>query len=161
MIHSSALDRQVPIGFSDLFFDEAARQIWLGDTLRDLFGRWAYAPVIPPTVAYAEGLSTETAPNVYRFLDREGHTLALRADLTLPVARIAGTRLYDQDLPLRLCYVERVFRHVAPQAGQRREFTQAVLIVNRASQWTKAAQIAALVRQIGHALSVRDQEKSG
>jgi ATP phosphoribosyltransferase regulatory subunit len=120
-----SLDRQVPIGFTDLFFDEAARQLWLSQTLRDRFARWGYTPIIPPSVAYAEELAPERASAVYRFFDRNGHTLSLRADLTLPVARIVGTRLYDQPLPLRLCYVERVFRHVPPQAGQRREFTQA------------------------------------
>jgi ATP phosphoribosyltransferase regulatory subunit len=120
-----SLDRQVPIGFTDLFFEEAARQLWLSQTLRDRFARWGYTPIIPPSVSYAEDLSPEHASAVYRFFDRNGHTLCLRADLTLPVARIVGTRLYDQPLPLRLCYVERVFRHVAPQAGQRREFTQA------------------------------------
>ena len=119
------LNNQVPIGFTDLFMQQASHQLWLIQSLRDLFARWGYDPVIPPTVAYAEGLSADLVPYVYRFFDREGNTLALRADLTLPVARIVGTRLYNQPLPLRLCYVERVFRHVDPQAGQRREFTQA------------------------------------
>jgi ATP phosphoribosyltransferase regulatory subunit len=156
MTDSSMLDRQVPIGFNDLFLDEAARQIWLGDALRDLFGRWGYAPVIPPTVAYAEGLSAEAAPGVYRFLDREGHTLALRADLTLPVARIAGTRLFDQQLPLRLCYVERVFRHVAPQAGQRREFTQAGVELIGADTPEADAEVVALAAESLRAIGIEN-----
>jgi ATP phosphoribosyltransferase regulatory subunit len=150
------LDRQVPVGFSDLFCKEAAREVWLGTTLRDLFGRWGYDPVIPPTVAYAEGLPAEAVPNVYRFLDREGHTLALRADLTLPVARIAGTRLYDQDLPLRLCYVERVFRHVPPQAGQRREFTQAGAELIGADTPAADAEVVALAAEALRSIGVRD-----
>lgn len=125
MMNEQSLDKQVPIGFTDLFFQQATHQLWLSRTLGDLFACWGYTPIIPPTVAYAENMAAEELPQVYRFFDREGHTLALRADLTLPVARIVGTRLYDQLLPLRLYYVERVFRHVPPQAGQRREFTQA------------------------------------
>ncbi|MBN1639874.1 MAG: ATP phosphoribosyltransferase regulatory subunit [Anaerolineae bacterium] len=156
MTSDAALDRQVPSGFSDLFLDEAARQIWLGDTLRDLFYRWGYAPVIPPTVAYAEDLPTETVAGVYRFLDREGHALALRADLTLPVARIAGTRLYDQELPLRLCYVERVFRHIAPQAGKRREFTQAGVELIGADTPEADAEVVALAAEALRSIGIPD-----
>jgi ATP phosphoribosyltransferase regulatory subunit len=149
------LDNQVPIGFTDLFMEEASRQLWLIQSLRDLFSRWGYDPVIPPTVAYAEGLSTDLVPYVYRFFDREGHTLALRADLTLPVARIVGTRLYDQPLPLRLCYVEHVFRHVAPQAGQRREFTQAGVELIGADTPQADAEVIALAADALHTIGVQ------
>lgn len=156
MIDKSILDNQVPIGFSDLFLDEAARQLWLIRTLREVFTRWGYAPIIPPTVAYAEGLSANAGSGVYRFFDREGHTLALRTDLTLPVARIVGTRLYDQPLPLRLCYVERVFRHVAPQAGQRREFTQAGVELIGADTAQADAEVIALAADALRAMGIRD-----
>jgi ATP phosphoribosyltransferase len=36
---------------------------------------------------------------------------------------------------------------------------EAALVVNRASQWTKSAQIAELVRQLGQVLPLRDQER--
>ena len=62
---------------------------------------------------------------MYRFVDRDGRTLALRPDLTIPTARVVGTRLYDQPLPLRLFYIGSVFRYEPPQAGRQREFTQA------------------------------------
>jgi ATP phosphoribosyltransferase regulatory subunit len=136
--------------------EEAARQLWLVTRLRDVFMRWGYAPIIPPTVAYAENVSAELAPHTYRFFDREGHTLALRADLTLPVARIVGTRLFDQPLPLRLSYVERVFRHIAPQAGRRREFTQAGVELVGADTPQADAEIVALAAEALRGIGVRD-----
>ncbi len=154
------LDKQVPTGFSDLFLDQAAAQWWLSDTLRALFAQWGYAPIIPPTVVYAENLAVELgaqmAQDMYRFFDREGHILALRADLTVPVARIVGTRLYDQPLPLRLCYVERVFRHIAPQAGQRREFTQAGVELIGADTPQADAEVVALAAHALQSIGVRD-----
>src|SRR5690606_30869100 len=62
---------------------------------------------------------------MYRFFDRDGHSLALRPDMTVSTARVVGTKLYDHALPLRFYYAGNVFRHVETQAGHRREFTQA------------------------------------
>ena len=158
MVNQSTLDKQIPIGFSDLFLDEAARLLWLAETLRTLFARWGYAPVIPPTVVYAENLAvelgTQIAQDMYRFFDRQGHTLALRADLTVPVARIVGTRLYDRPMPLRLCYVERVFRQIAPQVGQRREFTQAGVELVGADTAQADAEVVALAAEALRAIGI-------
>jgi ATP phosphoribosyltransferase regulatory subunit len=62
---------------------------------------------------------------MYRFFDRAGRTLALRADFTIPTARIVGTKLFDRAMPLRFYSIGPVFRYEEPQAGMRREFTQA------------------------------------
>ena len=81
--------------------------------LRELARLWAYDEVIPPTFEYAEVLASEAgseiAAELYRFLDRDGKALALRPDLTIPTARIAGSKLYDQPLPLRMFYAGRPF----------------------------------------------------
>jgi ATP phosphoribosyltransferase regulatory subunit len=78
---------------------------------------------------YYESLAAEAGPQlreeIYRFFDRDGRTLALRADFTIPIARIVATKLYDRTMPLRFFYVGSVFRYEEPQAGVRREFTQA------------------------------------
>ena len=159
MLDGLILDKHLPIGFTDLFLEEAARQLWLTETLRTLFARWGYAPIIPPTVAYAESLSVELgsqmAQDLYRFFDREGHTLALRADLTIPVARIVGTRLSDQPLPLRFFYVGSVFRYVSPQAGQRREFTQAGVELIGADTPQADAEVVALAACALRAIGVK------
>ena len=124
-----SLDRQLPIGVADLFFQEAAAKTALENTLGRTFQRWGYSRIIPPTFEYYESLSTGASPqlrhDMYRFFDREGRILALRPDMTVPTARIVGTKLFDQQLPLRFYYVGQVFRHEEPQAGRWREFTQA------------------------------------
>ena len=160
MLDQLILDKQVPMGFTDLFLEEAARHQWLAETLRTHFALWGYVPVMPPTVAYAEGLAVELgsqmAQDMYRFFDRQGRTLALRADLTLPVARIVGTRLYEQPLPLRLFYVGQVFRHISPQRGQRREFTQAGVELVGAGTPQADAEVVALAARALQAVGVQD-----
>ncbi len=120
---------ELPPGVADLFFTAAERKLALEAQLREVFARWGYRPVIPPTFEYADTLSSEAgvrlAEEMYRFFDRDGRALALRPDLTIPTARIVGVKLFDQPLPLRLYYVGSVFRYEEPRAGKRREFTQA------------------------------------
>ena len=123
------LDRQLPHGVADLFFNDAARKRAVERTLADTFARWGYSEIIPPTFEYYESLAAEAGPQLreemYRFFDRDGRTLALRADFTIPTARIVGTKLFDRAMPLRFFYVGSAFRYEEPQAGVRREFTQA------------------------------------
>lgn len=119
----------LPHGVQDLLLEEAARRRRAEASLRELFSRWAYQELIPPTFEYAETLVVGADPDLqqamYRFFDREGNTLALRADFTTQVARIIAGRLGDRPVPLRCFYVGSVFRYEETQAGRQREFTQA------------------------------------
>jgi ATP phosphoribosyltransferase regulatory subunit len=126
---SQPLDKQLPHGVADLFFNDAARKRAVERALAETFTRWGYSEIIPPTFEYYESLAAEAGPQLreemYRFFDRDGRTLALRADFTIPTARVVGTKLFDRAMPLRFFYVGSVFRYEEPQAGIRREFTQA------------------------------------
>ncbi len=82
-----------------------------------------------------------------RFLDRDGSMLALRADMTLAVARLMGTRLHDCPLPQRFCYAGSVFRDVEPQAGQQREFWQAGVELIGSSAPEADAEVLALTAE--------------
>ncbi len=120
---------QVPAGVADYFWGEAYARRTLETTLLDLFRTWGYGDVVTPAFEYADTLgargSRALQSELCRFLDRDGSMLALRADMTIPVARLVGTRLHDAPLPHRFCYSGSVFRDVEPRAGQQREFWQA------------------------------------
>ena len=66
-----------------------------------------------------------TAASAYRFFDERGDLLALRSDMTIPIARLVASRYADAEPPLRLCYLANAYRAVRPQRGQMREFAQA------------------------------------
>ena len=129
MIKPPAAERQLPYGVADLFFEQSARKSKVEGILERTFDTWSYSEIITPTFEYHERLSAEASPQVreqiYRFLDRDGRMVALRADPTIPIARIVGTKLHDYKLPLRFFYVTNVFRYEEPKAARRREFTQA------------------------------------
>ncbi len=119
----------IPRGVADYFGGPAQSRRQLETDLRSLTRTWGYAEIIPPVFEYAETLTKEMggqlAEDLYRFFDRDGRVLALRPDLTIPTARIVGSKLYDQPLPQRYFYAGPVFRYKQPRAGRQREFWQA------------------------------------
>ncbi len=154
------LDKQLPYGVADLFFNDAARKRTVERTLAETFTRWGYSEIIPPMFEYYESLAAEAGPQLreemYRFFDRDGRTLALRADFTIPVARIVGTKLFDRTMPLRFFYIGSVFRYAEPQAGVRREFTQAGIELIGANTAEADAEAIALAMTALHVLGLDD-----
>ena len=154
------LDRQLPYGVADLFFNDAARKRAVERTLAETFARWGYAEIIPPMFEYYESLAAEAGPQLreemYRFFDRDGRTLALRADFTIPTARIVGTKLFDRAMPLRFFYIGSAFRYEEPQAGVRREFTQAGIELIGANTADADAEAIALAMTALRALGLDD-----
>ncbi len=157
---SQPLDKQLPHGVADLFFKDAARKRWVEQVLAETFAGWGYSEIIPPTFEYYESLAAEAGPQLreemYRFFDRDGRTLALRADFTIPTARIVGTKLYDRAMPLRFFYAGSVFRYEEPQAGVRREFTQAGIELIGAATADADAEAIALAMTALRALGLED-----
>ncbi len=154
------LDKQLPHGVADLFFNAAARKRAAERVLADTFARWGYSEIIPPTFEYFESLAAEAGPQLceemYRFFDRDGRTLALRSDFTIPIARIVGTKLFDRAMPLRFFYVGSVFWYEEPQAGVRREFTQAGIELVGAATAEADAEAIALAMTALRALGLED-----
>lgn len=147
---SSAARRPAPIprGVADYFWGEAARRRALEAALLALFRSWGYGDVLPPAFEYVETLDQRANPELqselYRFVDRDGSALALRADMTIPVARLVATRLHDLPMPQRFCYAGSVFRYADTQAGMQREFWQAGIELIGAAEATADAEVLAL-----------------
>lgn len=142
---------QIPRGVADYFWDDAYARRHIESTLLGLFRTWGYQDVIPPMFEYADTFLHRSNPQLqselYRFLDRDGSTLTLRADMTIPVARLVGVRLHDRPMPQRFCYVGSVFRHAETQAGRQREFTQAGFELIGANAPAADAEVIALTIQ--------------
>jgi len=118
----------IPPGTRDILPDEMRELRRLHAALIDVFEARGYGEVATPTIEYDEVLARgdgRTAGSAYRFFDESGEVLALRSDMTVPIARLVAGRFADAELPLRLCYLANAYRAVRPQRGQMREFAQA------------------------------------
>jgi ATP phosphoribosyltransferase regulatory subunit len=125
-----SLHAQLPAGVKIYLPDEAARLRGLQERLMGVFRLWGYQEVVTPTYEFFDvlALGTDAAlqERMFKFVDREtGRMLALRADVTPQVARIAATRLRDRPKPYRLAYRTNVFRYDEPRVGRQRELYQA------------------------------------
>lgn len=118
-----------PKGVRDYLPQEAAWRRQVEDKVHGVFTSYGYQEVVTPTIEHV-GLfeaGNNGDSQSYRFVDREGDVLALRTDMTTPIARVVASRFREAALPLRLCYFGNLFRYESPQAGRQREFTQAGL----------------------------------
>ena len=139
---------QVPYGTKDILPLDAARKRGMENELARLFLSWGYQEVVTPTFEYYETLrasAPETADDsTFRFFDRSGRMLALRPDMTTPIARVAVMRMREQPLPLRLFYLANVFRQEETQAGRQCEFYQAGVELLGAGGVAADAEVVAL-----------------
>ena len=119
---------RTPPGTRDILPDEMRELRRLERALTDVFERFGYREVSTPTIEYDDVLAhgdERAAPAAYRFFDEDGRLLAMRTDMTIPIARLVATRFAAAESPFRLCYVASAYRAIRPQRGQMREFTQA------------------------------------
>jgi ATP phosphoribosyltransferase regulatory subunit len=118
----------IPPGTRDILPDEMRELRRLHRDLIEVFESRGYGEVATPAIEYDEVLARgdgRTADSAYRFFDERGDLLALRSDMTVPIARLVASRYAGSEPPLRLCYLANAFRAVRPQRGQMREFAQA------------------------------------
>lgn len=114
-----------PKGFRDIAPDLAKRR---RDTIAKIVAvleKFEFVPIETPTLEFADTLKGkygEEEKLIYEFEDRGGRKLALRYDLTVPLARYVAT--YNPALPFRRYQIGQVFRGENPQKGRFREFTQ-------------------------------------
>ncbi|KUO53533.1 MAG: hypothetical protein APF76_12040 [Desulfitibacter sp. BRH_c19] len=120
---------QVPEGFKDFLPAEAYKKRYLEEKWIHLFKSWAYREIVSSSFEYYDTLTMNVGVDTLSLLktvDRGGHILALRPDMTSPIARLVATRMKDQKLPQRLFYLANVFRYESEiQKGRHREFYQA------------------------------------
>jgi ATP phosphoribosyltransferase regulatory subunit len=148
---------------------EVAHRRRVESRLIDVFTRWGYVEVATPTLEYLDTLVRGTGPaagdRLLKLVDSGGEVLVLRPEMTVPLARLAATRLLPAgSRPLRLSYVCSVFRGQERGSGVAREFTQAGVeligdgsayadaeIIGLAGSALRAAGIGEPLIAIGHA----------
>jgi len=134
----------LPEGFRDYAPGLAEAKRRVEDRLLGEFRAWGYREVLPATL--------ETRPDVgdgqwdgrlFRVVGGGGQNLALRPDLTLAVARMAGGSLAGWPLPVRICILANVFRDAPAHRGRAREVFQAgAELIGAGEPWADAEVIA-------------------
>jgi ATP phosphoribosyltransferase regulatory subunit len=117
----------IPPGTRDVLPEEMRELRAISSRMRDVFEEAGYGEVHTPALEYEEVLrrgEEHAAGARYRTFDERGDVLALRSDMTIPIARVVGTRYADAPTPLRFCYFAHAWRAVERGVGEPREFLQ-------------------------------------
>ena len=129
MMENSKNVLEIPYGTRDFLPNETAGKRTVETKLADMFTEWGYDEVVTPTIEYLDNLTLGSShslePHLFKLFDKDNRTLALRHEMTTPIARVVSSRLQDSPLPMKLSYISTVFRYEQTQAGRQCEFNQA------------------------------------
>jgi ATP phosphoribosyltransferase regulatory subunit len=122
----------LPAGLRDLLPPDAETEASAVEAVMDHFAGHGYQRVKPPLLEFEDSLLAATgaamSDQVFRLMDPDTHRMmALRADMTPQVARIATTRLARAPRPLRLSYSGQCLRVRGTQLDPDRQVPQAGL----------------------------------
>ncbi len=114
-------------GFNEYLPAEQRMFDHLVSLIRTMYERHGFTPLETPALELAQVLLAkeggETAKQVYRFM--KGDTdLALRFDLTVPLARYVAEHYHDLAFPFRRYQIQEAWRAEKAQAGRYRQFYQ-------------------------------------
>ncbi len=137
-------------GFRDFLPQTMALRKHVIGTFERVFQTYGFLPWETPTLEYAEtfdGKSSEEVQTLmYRFADRGGREVALRYDLTVPLARVIGMHP-DLPMPFKRYHIAPVWRAERPQRGRFREFWQCDVDTVGTAQPSADAEIIAVVSE--------------
>jgi len=146
-------------GFMELLPEEQNMMERLLDTLRRSYALYGFTPLDTPVIESADVLLAkgggETEKQIYRF--RKGDSdLALRFDLTVPLAKYVALHANELTFPFRRYQIGKVYRGERAQRGRFREFYQADIDVigDGKLDIMNEAEIPAVIYRTFHALGL-------
>ena len=122
------MEIQRPRGTRDFLFNEMKERKSVENTMRLIFETYGYSEIKTPIFEELSLFTTKSGEGIkdqiYHFQDKGGRDLALRPELTAPVARMYIKELQKSPKPVKMYYFGSCFRYERPQAGRWRQFWQ-------------------------------------
>lgn len=117
-----------PRGTRDFLSKEMRQRKYVENTLRIVFENYGYGeiktPIFEDLILFTKKSGEAIKEEIYHFKDKGNRDLALRPELTAPVARLYLNELQRQAKPIKMYYFGSCFRYERPQAGRFRQFWQ-------------------------------------
>src|SRR3989344_1488727 len=147
----SKKDLQTLKGFRDFLPGQALAREEVFKKIRAVFQRYGFLPLETPVLEYKEILTGKYGEEgdklMYQFKDRGERDVAMRYDLTVPLARVIAQYQNDLPMPFKRYQIAPVWRADNPQKGRYREFYQCDPdIVGSSSMLADAEVIACVAR---------------
>lgn len=147
---------EIPYGTKDILPGEMKTRRAIENRIINVFCKWGYDEVKTPSFEYADIFKIADKESDFRFFDRNNNLLALRNDMTAPIARVAANRLQDENKIKRLCYISSLYRYENIQAGKQCEFEQAGVELFGASGAAADAEVIVLAAESLQAAGIKN-----
>ena len=147
-------------GFMELLPQPQQQMERMMDILRRTYSLYGFTPLDTPVIEASEVLLAkgggETEKQIYRFQKGDAD-LALRFDLTVPLAKYVALHYNDLSFPFRRYQIGKVYRGERAQRGRFREFYQADIdiIGDGKLDITNEAEIPAIIYQAFTSLGLK------
>lgn len=148
-------------GFMELLPQEQIQFNKMKDTIRRTYESFGFLPLDTPVMEKADVLLAkgggETEKQVYRF-EKGKSDIALRFDLTVPLARYVAQHYSELSFPFRRYHIAKVYRGERNQRGRFREFYQCDIdiIGDRKLAIINDAEIPAIIYNVFKNLEIGD-----
>ncbi len=147
----TTINARLPKGMRDFLPAEVIKREYVIGVLTEVFQTFGFEPIYTPVLEMRETLLGKYGADAEKLIFHAQHPggkeeLALRYDLTVPLARYAAMHEHQLTFPFRRYHIAPVWRAERPQKGRYREFFQCdVDIVGVASVAADAEIVSVLV----------------
>ena len=122
------IEPKVLKGFRDSLPQQEIVRQKLMTKVQQILRSFGFVPIDTPALEYTEVLlgkgGGETDKQMFRFNDNGGRDVAMRFDLTVPLARFVAANYSQLSFPFKRYHMSKVWRGEKPQKGRYREFWQ-------------------------------------
>ncbi|MDD3163949.1 MAG: histidine--tRNA ligase [Sphaerochaetaceae bacterium] len=122
------IEPKIPKGFRDSLPEQEIKRKNFERRLEQVFESYGFVPIDTPVLEYTQVLlgkgGGETDKQIFHFTDNGGREVALRFDLTVPLARFVSAHRSELQFPFKRYHIAKVYRGEKPQKGRYREFKQ-------------------------------------
>ena len=161
MSEKGKIEPRVLKGFRDFLPEEQIARQEMVQNIRKSYELFGFSPIETPTLEYSDILTGKYGDEgdklMYRFKDNGDRDVALRYDLTIPLARVVA-QYGDIKKPFKRYQIANVFRADNPQKGRYREFCQCDADIVGQGGLMEDGEILALVGLTLEKLGVKDFE---
>lgn len=141
------MPKSTPKGMRDFLPEEMIARNEVFQKLESVYRSYGYLPLETPAMEYMDTLRAKAGGEVEgEIFTLEGRELALRFDLTVPLARVAATNSFPK--PFKRYCISRVWRKEEPQRGRFREFWQSDIDIIGSKSPRCEAELLAVARSV-------------
>ena len=148
---------QTPKGMKDFSGAKARARLEMMEKIEKVYRNWGYQPLFTPALESEATLTAKSGNEIAGQLFRiEESELAMRFDLTVPLARFAANSTMAK--PYKRYCIAPVWRREEPQKGRMREFLQADADIIGTPSMRAEAELLAMASEALRAIGVGDFE---